>query len=91
MTWKAAVNVVPTEHEKQPGQPPVAGSTVPYALSISETGTNRTLDALRRSTYMGVNVFVICFSVSDYREEVMQEIKGRVSRSYMAEIVAHEL
>lgn len=77
MTWKAAVNVVPKEHERRPSLPPVAGSMVPYALSISETGANKSLDSLRRSTYIGVNVFVICFSVSDYREEVMQEIKGR--------------
>lgn len=77
MTWKAAVNVVPKEHERRPSLPPVAGSMVPYALSISETGASKSLDSLRRSTYIGVNVFVICFSVSDYREEVMQEIKGR--------------
>ncbi|KIM27892.1 hypothetical protein M408DRAFT_51899, partial [Serendipita vermifera MAFF 305830] len=49
----------------------------PYALTISETSSSRSLDPLRRSTYGGSNVFVLCFAVSDYREEVMLELKER--------------
>lgn len=88
MTWKAAVNFQPTphsramDHERRPSLPhplPVPTGPIPYALSISEAGAARGLDSLRRATYAGVNVFVICFSVSDYREEVMQEIRERVS------------
>jgi hypothetical protein len=87
MTWKAAVNVQPTstmrapDHERRPSLPqPLVnpGGHIPYALSISETGASKGLDSLRRSTYNGVSVFVICFSVSDYREEVMQEVRERV-------------
>ncbi|PVF93647.1 P-loop containing nucleoside triphosphate hydrolase protein [Serendipita vermifera] len=76
MTWKAAVNVVPLENERRPSLP-IIGSTVPYALTISETAPTRELDTLRKITYIGTSVFVICFSVSDHREEVMQEIQER--------------
>ncbi|CAG8624454.1 9578_t:CDS:10, partial [Acaulospora colombiana] len=76
MTWKAAVNVVPLENERRPSLP-IIGSTVPYALTISETAPIRELDSLRKITYIGTSVFVICFSVSDHREEVMQEIQER--------------
>jgi GTPase SAR1 family protein len=87
MTWKAAVNVQPTstmralDLERRPSLPQplvTPGGHIPFALSISETGAAKSLDSLRRSTYSGVNVFVICFSVSDYREEVMQEVRERV-------------
>lgn len=81
MTWKAAVKVIAPEHERRPSLP-VAGTTVPYALTISETASNRSLDPLRRSTYHGTNVFVLCFNVSDYREDVMTELKGRVSGAF---------
>jgi hypothetical protein len=77
MTWKAAVNVISPENERRPSLP-VAGTTVPYALTISETASNRSLDSLRRSTYCGTSVFVLCFGVSDHREDVMTELKERV-------------
>ncbi|KAG8872713.1 hypothetical protein FRC20_009125 [Serendipita sp. 405] len=76
MTWKAAVSVIPREEERRPSLP-IAGTTVPYALTISEVASSNTLDPLRRSTYSGASIFVICFDVSDYREEVMREIKER--------------
>ena len=78
MTWKAAVNVISPENERRPSLP-VAGTTVPYALTISETASSRSLDSLRRSTYNGTNVFILCFAVSDYREDIMTELKQRVS------------
>jgi GTPase SAR1 family protein len=83
MTWKAAVNVTPVENERRPSLP-IIGSTVPYALTISETAPNRELDSLRRITYLGTSVFIICFSVSDHREEVMQEIQERVGANLEA-------
>jgi GTPase SAR1 family protein len=87
MTWKAAVKVQPTstmralDHERRPSLPQplvIPNGSIPYALSISETGAAKGLDSLRRSTYSGVSAFVICFGVSDYREEVMQEVRERV-------------
>ena len=65
MTWKASVTLPEDESNR-------------YALALTETSPIQALDQLRRSTYQGVNVFAICYSVSDFREESWKEIRGRI-------------
>lgn len=72
MTWKAAVQLSASESEAD------FGMSNQFALILSETGSSKALDGLRRSTYQGVNVFVICFNVCDYREENWKEVRERV-------------